>query len=222
MNRIGYRNILIQYIENREYDCPILTSQVVKYVAEQTGSKEEDVKKTVNVNMARLEKADYVARIEKGIYCKKIKTAFGYYTPDRESLFCKQLLYDADDVIGYETGLSVLNRIGLVSQMPRRKYIATNLYMKRIPADVQIEVRKPAVKVDSTNYHYLQMLDMIRDLDKAPVDTVRPDEVLRELAMDMELNIDMLILMARRYYGQRTLIKTIDIMLGEIYGTAQG
>ena len=42
------------------------------------------------------------------------KTAFGYYTPDRETLFCRQLLYDEDDVIGYETGLSVLNRLGLL------------------------------------------------------------------------------------------------------------
>lgn len=222
MGHVGYRNLLIQYIDNRDFDQPILTTQIVKYVTEQTGLNEEDVKKAVNVNMARLEKTDYVVRVEKGVYCKKIKTAFGYYTPDRESLFCKQLLYDADGVIGYETGLSVLNRIGLVSQMPRRKCIATNLYTKRIPAGVQVEIRKPAVNINSANHHYLQMLDAIQDFEKAPVDTAKPEEVLRGMAMTLRLNTDMLILLARRYYSQRILIKTIDIMLGDIYGAAQG
>lgn len=222
MGHVGYRNLLIQYIDNRDFDQPILTPQIVKYVTEQTGLNEEDVKKAVNVNMARLEKTDYVVRVEKGVYCKKIKTAFGYYTPDRESLFCKQLLYDANGVIGYETGLSVLNRIGLVSQMPRRKCIATNLYTKRIPAGVQVEIRKPAVNINSANHHYLQMLDAIQDFEKAPVDTAKPEEVLRGMAMTLGLNTDMLILLARRYYSQRILIKTIDIMLGDIYGAAQG
>ena len=119
MNNIGYRNLLIQYIDRQEAGQPILTAQITKYVAKETGLDETDVKKAVNVNMARLERADKILRIEKGVYCKKIKTAFGYYTPDRETLFCRQLLYDEDDVIGYETGLSVLNRLGLVSQMPK-------------------------------------------------------------------------------------------------------
>ena len=96
--------------------------------------------------MARLEKADRITRIEKGVYCKKIKTAFGYYTPNKETLFCRQLLYDEDDVIGYETGLSVLNRLGLVSQIPKRKCIATNLYTKRVPAGMQVEIKKTFCK----------------------------------------------------------------------------
>ena len=45
----------------------------------------------------------------------------GYYTPNRETLFCRQLLYDGDDVIGYEGFMklhrdkfSFLNIIGLI------------------------------------------------------------------------------------------------------------
>jgi len=222
MNNIGYRNLLIQYIDRQEPDQPILTAQITRYVAGKTGLDEAEVKKAVNVNMARLEKADRITRIEKGVYCKKTKTAFGYYTPNKEVLFCRQLLYDEDDVIGYETGLSVLNRLGLVSQMPKKKCIATNLYTKRVPAGMQVEIRKPPVNINRTNYRYLQILDVIKDLDNAPVDAVKPKEVLKETAKTLELNTDVLIFMARKFYNPKILIKTIDIMLGGLYETAQG
>lgn len=221
MSNIGYRNLLIQYIDRQEADQPILTTQVTQYVAKETGLDEADVKKAVNVNMARLEKADKILRIEKGVYCKKIKTAFGYYTLDKEALFCRQLLYDEDDVIGYETGLSVLNRLGLVSQMPKKKCIATNLYTKRVPAGIQVEIRKPSVNINRANYRYLQILDVIRDLDKAPVDAVKPEELLKETVKTLALDTDALIFMARKYYNLKILIKTIDIMLGGLYETAQ-
>lgn len=37
--------------------------------------------------MARLEKEGQIMRLTKGIYCRRVKTAFGYYTPDKETLF---------------------------------------------------------------------------------------------------------------------------------------
>lgn len=222
MNNIGYRNLLIQYIDRQEADQPILTTQITKYVVKETGMDETDVKKAVNVNMARLERADKILRIEKGVYCKKIKTAFGYYTPNKEALFCRQLLYDEDDVIGYETGLSALNRLGLVSQMPKRKCIATNRYTKRVPAGIQVEIKRPSVNVNRSNYRYLQILDVIRDLDHAPVDAAKPEELLRGMVKTLELDTDILIFMARKFYNLGILIKTIDIMLGGLYETAQG
>lgn len=222
MHKVGYRNLLIQYIEKQKPDQPILSTQITQYIADRTELNESDVKKAVNVNMSRLEKNGYVIRLEKGIYYRKIKTAFGYYTPNKESLFCKQLLYDNDAIIGYETGLSALNRIGLMSQMPNRKCIATNLYTKRVPVGVQVEIRKPTVNVNSLNYRYLQILDVIRDLDKAPIDAVRPAKLLQETAMMLGLDIDMLILMARKHYSYKTLSRTIDIMLEGTYEATQG
>ena len=86
MNKIGYKEILLQYLDGQKPDQPILTSDVARYVAEETGLPVADVKKAVNVNMARLEKSGRIARIEKGIYCHRVKTAFGYYVPDRKSV----------------------------------------------------------------------------------------------------------------------------------------
>lgn len=221
MEKIGYRDILLRYITEQEPEQPILTEQIVNYTAIQTGKEAAMVKKAVNVNMARLEKAGHVIRVSKGIYCRKIDTAFGYYFPDKEAVYCKQLLYDADRVIGYETGLSALNRLGLVSQMPNRRYIATNLHTKKVPLDIQVEIRKPPAIVNERNFRYFQMLDAIRDMDKAPVDAIRPAEVIKGAARELELNTDMLILMARNHYGQTTLLRTIDIMLGDDYEAAR-
>lgn len=218
MDKIGYRNILIQYINGQESEQPILTEQITRYVVEQTGLDNTAVKKAVNVNMTRLEKTGCIARVAKGVYCRRIKTAFGYYTPDRETLFCRQLLFDMDGVIGYETGLSALNRIGLVSQMPNHRCIATNLYTKKVPSDICIEIRKPSTYVNGTNYRYLQLLDVVQNLDSAPVDAAKPAEVIRGVARELNLNTDMLILAARKYYSRKTLIRTIDIMLEERFG----
>ena len=116
----------------------------------------------------------------------------------------------------------MLNRLGLVSQMPKRMYIVTNLYTKRVPADTQVEIKRPSVNVNRSNYRYLQILDVIRDLDHAPVDVARPEELLKGTVKTLKLDMDVLVYMARKFYNSRMLIKTIDIMLGGLYETAQG
>ena len=213
MEKTKYRDLIMRYLTALDPNQVITTEQVAQYVAEQLQLETATVKKTVNVNMARL---------AKGIYCRKVKTAFGYYTPDKETLFCKQLLRNENEVIGYETGLSALNRIGLVSQMPQKRCIATNLHMKRIPKGMQIEIRKPPIRVNADNFRYLQILDAIRELDMAPVDTAKPVDVVRATVQKFALETDQMILMARKYYGQKTLVRTIDIMLEGSYESARG
>ena len=106
MDKKSYREILTRYIQEHKAEEPIVTDQVVQYTAEELGKGAADVKKAVNVTMARLEKDGHAIRLAKGVYCKKIKTAFGFYMPNKDDLFCRQLLQDKDRIIGYETGLS--------------------------------------------------------------------------------------------------------------------
>lgn len=219
MDKKSYREILTRYIQEHKAEEPIVTDQVVQYTVEELGKGAADVKKAVNVTMARLEKDGHVIRLAKGVYCKKIKTAFGFYMPNKDDLFCRQLLQDKDRMIGYETGLSALNRFGLVSQVPKKICVASNLYQKRVPEGIQVELRKPPIAVNSENYRYLQMLDMIQDLDRAPVDAARPVDILKNVVKTLTLNTDALILLARKYYSNKILIRTIDIILKERYET---
>ena len=121
----------------------------------------------------------------------------------KKPFFVSSYFGKKNEIIGYETGLSALNRIGLVSQMPKRRCIATNLHTKRIPEGMQIEIRKPPIVVNSGNFRYLQILDAIRELDMAPVDTAKPIDVVRATVEEFTLKTEMLILMARKYYGQK-------------------
>ena len=99
---------------------------------------------------------------------------------------------------------------------------ATNLHTKRVPEGMQIEIRKPPIVVNSDNFRYLQILDAIRELDMAPVDTAKPIDVVRATVEEFTLKTEMLILMARKYYGQKTLLRTIDILLEGSYEIARG
>ena len=220
MSKKSYRDILTRYIQEHKVEDAILTDQVVQYAAEELGKDAAEVKKAVNVTMARLEKDEYVIRLAKGVYCKKVKTAFGFYMPNKDDLFCRQLLQDKDKIIGYETGLSALNRLGLVSQMPKKICIASNLNQKRVPEGIQVEVRKPPIAVNSENYRYLQILDTIRDLDRAPVDAAHPVDILKNAVRTLTLDTDTLILLARKHYSNKILIRTIDIILEGRYETA--
>ena len=96
------------------------------------------------------------------------------------------------------------------------------MYKKRVPTGVQIETRKPSTNINRSNYRYLQMLDVIREMDHAPVDAVKPEELLKGTIRALGLDTDILILMARKYYNPKILIKTIDIMLEGLHEIAYG
>ena len=200
MKRKSYRDYLTQYIDSLSPDDLILTDRAVSYASRELKTPPEAARKAVNVTLARLEKEGYIIRLTKGVYCKKTKTAFG-----------GRLLRTENDIIGYETGLSALNRLGLVSQMPGRITIATNLYNRKIPLDIEIEVTRPPVTVTSANYRYLQLLDAICEMEHAPVDALHPADVLKHIVQSLNLSTDTLILMARKYYPPKILMRTIDI-----------
>ena len=79
MKRKSYRDYLIQYIDSLSPDDLILTDRAVSYACRKLKTPPEAARKAVNVTLARLEKEGYIIRLTKGVYCKKTKTAFGYY-----------------------------------------------------------------------------------------------------------------------------------------------
>ena len=79
VKRKSYRDYLIQYIDSLSPDDLILTDRAVSYACRKLKTPPEAARKAVNVTLARLEKEGYIIRLTKGVYCKKTKTAFGYY-----------------------------------------------------------------------------------------------------------------------------------------------
>ena len=74
-----YKRGMMDYLDTLPQEALVTTDMVTAFMAEKTGEPEEKVRKTVNVNLARLEHEGVVSRIARGVYCKKIKTPFGDY-----------------------------------------------------------------------------------------------------------------------------------------------
>jgi len=121
---------------------------------------------------------------------------------------------DGEKVIGYITGPTLLNALGLCSWIPKERHITTNNYRRQIPAGTPIRVHKPAVSVDNDNYPYLQAIEAFMAMEQYPVDAEKPGHILRGMLSEKQISNERLILYARRHYGQKTLAKTIDIAIG--------
>lgn len=211
-----YKKNMAEYLDTLPQETLVTTDMMSAYMTKRIGEPEDKVRKTVNVNLARLEREGVVSRIARGMYCKRIKTPFGDYVPSKDMIYGRRLVLDGDCVIGYETGLSLMNQIGLVSQMPRKKSIATNNYLLPVPKDVAIEIQKPRTTVTSENYRYLHILDIIELMKEAPIDVAAPEEIIREITVRAGLFPNRLILYARKYYPTKTLERTVDVILGEL------
>ena len=213
--KTSYKDILKQYIMATSADELITSSQVARFVSQIMRSDDsETVKKNVNVNMKRLEEAGLLVRLQKGVYARKFNTLFGAYISGKEVVIAKLLTKEGDQLYGYETGLSLLNRLGLVSQMPKVRLIASNRYRRNIPKGLAVRVQKPVTPVNNENAAYLQLLDAIRDMDKAPVDADDPARILRAFAAGNKLDINRVLIYARDYYPKDVLGKAVDVLLG--------
>ncbi len=74
------------------------------------------------------------------------------------------------EVIGYETGFSIANQLGLTTQVTNVSYIYSNAVADKL-REIRISNRRfvinsPRVKVTSKNYKLLQVLDIIGDFKK--------------------------------------------------------
>lgn len=213
--KTSYKDILKQYIMATNADDLITCNQAARFVAQIKRSDDQGmVKKNVNVNMKRLEEAGLLVRLQKGVYARKVNTPFGAYVPGKEAVIAKLLTKEGDQLYGYETGLSLLNSLGLVSQMPKVRFIATNRYRRNIPNGLAVKVRKPVTLVNNKNAAYLQLLDAIRDMDKAPVDADDPARILRAFAAGNKLDINHVLIYVRDYYPKDILGQAVDVLLG--------
>ena len=82
--------------------------------------------------------------------------------------------------IGYETGYNLLHRMGLTTQMPTERVFATNKARDCVREDkaLGIFVKPPKTEITATNKMYLQFLDAVELMDRAPIDETDPYALL--------------------------------------------
>lgn len=206
MTYIDYtRELLEQYPVGE----PIYTSCLAEKVAEKFSLERGEAAAATSVAMKRILDGGRMPELrfyQKGIYYRTATTPFGERGIDNEKLIAdKYLLPDK----GYETGLVLLHRMGLTSQMPREHLIATNMAKDRVRTDQKlgVTIRPPKLPVNAENKAYLQTLDALDMLDKAPVDEENPYAVIAEHIQKADLSYGKLLYFADRYYNRKTIMQ---------------
>ena len=150
-------------IEDKVKNLPIGTT----FTYQTLSVKAEEYAATAKA-LERLIKKELIKRVSTGVFYKPKQTIFGELMPREEELL-KNYLFDNDKRIAYITGLSLYNKLGLTTQVPKTIKIASR--DKRIFASIGNIKGKPVksyIDVSDKNYYILEILDALKDFKQIP------------------------------------------------------
>ena len=131
-------------------------------------NKKEAVIKALN----RMVVSGKIAKLAKGKYYKPESTPFGNLEPNQFQVV-KDLLEEDGKVIGYLTGYSVFNQLGLTTQVSNTIQIGRNEIRPALKRDrYTIKFIKQKNTITKEYVPLLQLLDAIRYIKKIPDSTV--------------------------------------------------
>ena len=208
----GYGKFLTETISRERYGTAIFADDVAVVLALKFVIPMEQAKKVVNVNLKRLADRGIIERLKTGIYYKAKETVFGKTKPNIDAVMTRFLTINGEDIIGYETGVSFQNSIGLITLMPKIKEIATNRHRIKLDPKCHIEVCKPRTKISKENYKYLQIIDLIDEFPTAYIDAADPYILINDHINKQGLDKLKLISMTKKYYPNKTLQRLLDML----------
>ena len=206
-----------EFIENRIYEygygAPIYTGTIAQELSAEFQMPVKEAASAVSVALKRLIDRKAVPELrcfQKGIYYRAKATPFGETGINKNTLIADKYLAGDN---GYETGLALLHHIGLTTQIPAEKVFATNRASGCIRADkaLGVSVCPPKVRINAENKPYLQTLDAIDAMAKAPVDAERPYLLLADHIQKAELDYGKLLALAEKYYSKNTVLNLAHI-----------
>ncbi|MBR3168454.1 MAG: hypothetical protein IKF18_07190 [Erysipelotrichaceae bacterium] len=125
-----------------------------------------DSAKTMLSNWVR---AGILMRYAQGIYYIPKNTVLGKSTIPFESVIERKYIADKNQVFGYYSGMTLLNSVGLTTQVPNIPEITTNKEATRkrkvTIGKRSVIVRKSEIEISEENAVYLQFLDIFRYAD---------------------------------------------------------
>ncbi len=177
-----------KYVKGVDLREPIFTQDIFSFIAERVTDIRKDV---VNEYITRyLDRNSNFVRFQKGIYYKTVETPFGKAGIDITALIRRIYLYDGDKVVGYETGPSYMNKMGLTTQMPKDIFIATK--KARVKKLDGVRIVRAVTEISGENYRYLQLLDMMDNPFKVAIEGERT-KAFRDFIDRYELSYETLL-----------------------------
>lgn len=211
-----YVDFVCEVMNRQETGKPIYISRISEYMVETYQIPQKKAAGAVSVACKRIMDGKLIPELrfyQKGIYYRATVTPFGETGIDKEQLIADKYLINN---MGYETGLSVLHRMGLTSQMPRERVLASNRASDcaRLDAKLGVVVRPPKVEINAGNKQYLKVLDVLDILADAPVDVANPYVVIGEYIERQQLEYQKLLALANNYYNRNTIIQLAHVAGG--------
>ncbi|MDR2396014.1 MAG: DUF6088 family protein [Endomicrobium sp.] len=201
-----YTDIVEDYIAKIDANTPIFL---------------RDVKEVVSGNakmiMTRMMRNGQLVRKGRGIYCKPKQTIWGTSCLGNDEIIKIKYLQDANgNIQGYITGCKLFNRLGLTTQVPRNTEIVTNVCKgknKRL-TEYGVIIKHPKIEVDTNNYLYQQLLDVIENKENIQVEVDNPARAIYGYFTTNSLDFAMLYTIAKkRNASKRTIEKMSDMLL---------
>jgi len=213
---MAYTDFIENKIQTYDFGVPIYTSILTQSMTAEFPLSRKEAAAAVSVVMKRLmdsKKMTELRFFQKGVYYRTKITPFGETGINKETLIADKYLAGDN---GYETGLELLHRMGLTTQIPAQRVFATNKAISCIRADkvLGIFICPPKVRINTENKHCLQVLDAIDLMGKAPVDADRPCHLIANHIQKIGLDYGELLSIAGKYYNKNTVF-TLAQVAGE-------
>ena len=206
MNNINF--YINKYFEGMEEGVPIFSSDIRDFVLHKMPNANPIV---INEYINRFErKNEYFSRFQKGIYFKSKNTVFGKTLINMSLLQKRLYLEDNGEIFGYETGPSLINRLGLTTQLPKYKYYATNKIRSKKISD-SIQLIKPVIEVTKENFKYLQILDIISNKYKVNIEVDNYNEIIIEIMQKNNLTYEKLLFYST-FYNDNEIFRRIAFL----------
>lgn len=208
-----YIEYVCDAINNIDSRVPIYTKQIAETAAKYYGISIKEAAPAISVALKRIMDNGTIPELrfyQKGIYYKTVITPFGEAGIKKDKIIADKYILPN---IGYETGLSVMHKMGLTTQMPNKRIIVTNVAKDCIRTDKKLDImiKPPKTEVSAENKYYLQILDVLEMMDKAPIDEQEPYVIIANHIEKQNLRYDKLLALADIYYNQKTILQLAHI-----------
>lgn len=166
----------------------------------------------------RMADSGKIAKLSKGKYYKPEKTAFGELQPNQYQVV-KDLMEEDGKVVGYLTGYSIYNELGLTTQVSNTIQIGKNVVRPKLKrGKYTIRFVRQKNTITKENIPLLQILDSIRYIKKIPDTTIEKSTKRLKNIIDELSNEDKqsMVRLAKKYPpSTRALLGAILEELGD-------
>ena len=209
-------NMVLEYINTQNKGTPIFIEEIKNYIIQFYGkNNKEKVYNNVKAILHRMNKERIIETAYKGIYYIPTENIFGKMLLSNRQVMLYKYIMDKDgNIKGYITGAKLFNDAHLTTQVPNIIDIATNEcknFNKYENKNLKVIIRKPKIEVNSENYKYLQLFDLIENKDNINIEVDNPDEIIYKFITQNELDFEKIIKYAMETKS-RTVINKILIL----------